>query len=72
MGRGDLVGIALASYLEVPGSNRSSATSSARTFLGKEFTHIAQVNSAFYLNWKENKYQLSWGLSPEVHCGAGK
>jgi hypothetical protein len=30
--------------------------------LGKEFTHIAQVNSAFYLYWTENEYQLKLGV----------
>jgi len=30
--------------------------------LGKEFTRIAQANSAFYRLWMENEYQLRLGV----------
>ena len=44
-----------------PNMETSRCNLSARNFLGKKFTHIAQVNSAFYLNWTENEYQLRLG-----------
>ena len=48
--------------LDVPGSSQGDANFSSRNFLGgKEFTRIAQVNLAFYLNWMENEYQLRLG-----------